>query len=65
MTIVLPLGSFAPVYALAKVGGLQQLATARLANPDWASLQAPVLDGITQFSVVWWVGDAQIRCARV
>ena len=53
MTLILPVGSFAPLFALAKAGGLPSLASARASYPTWTSLHAPVLNGITQFAATW------------
>ncbi len=52
MTIVLPVESFLPLYALAWAGGLPKLAAAREAYPGWAAIQDLVLDNIAVFSVV-------------
>lgn len=53
VTLVLPVGSYGPLYALAKAGGLFSLASERVSNPTWTPLQAPVLDGLSQFTASW------------
>ena len=49
--IVLPVASFAPLFALAWVGGVSNLTSARLGYSFWAALQHPILDGISVFDV--------------
>ena len=51
MTIVLPVACFAPLHALAMVGGLAALSSARSLNPDWVSLHDESLDGLSAFNV--------------
>lgn len=51
VTIVLPTAGFAPLYALARVGGLSALQAARAQSPDWASLHDQSLDGLWAFNV--------------
>ena len=51
MTIVLPVACFAPLHALAMVGGLAGLFSARSLYPGWEPLHDQSLDGISIFNV--------------
>ena len=51
MTIMLPAVCFTPLHALAMVGGLTELSSARLLYPDWEYLQDQSLDDLLSFNV--------------